>query len=316
MRAAGTFRLLADPTRLRLLRALAQERFNVGELTVVLALAQSGVSRHLRLLKDAGLVAEERAAGFVYYRLADAARTEPRDALWLLLEEQFAASADDRLVREDTARLQDVLRQRQEQFAPHGDARQAAPGRSWAAWARLLGELLPAVEVVDIGCGDGYLALEAARWARRVIGIDRSDDLLERAKALAARRGAANVEWRKGDLSRLPLRDASCDIALLSQALHHASDPERAVAEAVRILRPGGRLLVMDLKAHDQAWVRARFGDRHLGFTPADLRGLLEGAGLSGVRVGTGAARRGDPFTVLVASGSRSRASAPRPARD
>jgi ArsR family transcriptional regulator len=299
------FRLLADPTRLRLLRALAYDRFNVTELTRILGLAQSGVSRHLALLEEAQLVVEERVSGYVFFRLPDAARAEPKPPLWALLHEQFAAIASKPAARQDDARMQEVLRHRQEQFWSGGDVRQLLPGRSWAAWARTLGELLPPLDVVDIGCGDGYLALEAARWARHVTGIDRSDDVLERAKALAERRQITNVDWRKGDLSRLPLRDASHDVALLSQSLHHASDPERALAEAVRVLRPSGRLLLMDLKAHDQSWVRARFGDRHLGFTANQLRELLEGAGLARVRVSTGAARRGDPFTVLVASGTK-----------
>jgi ArsR family transcriptional regulator len=303
MPSTAVFKLLADSSRLRLLRVLSQDRFNVGELTAILGLAQSGVSRHLGLLKDAGLVIEERGAGFAYYRLPDLARTEPRTPLWSLLEEQFAGSAGDRAAREDDARLQEVLRHRKERFSPHGDTRQLIPGRSWAAWARTLGELLPPLDVVDIGCGDGYLALEAARWARHVTGIDRSDDVLERAKLLALRRQVTTVDWRKGDLSRLPLRDASHDVALLSQSLHHASDPERAIAEAVRVLRPGGRVLLMDLKAHDQTWVRARFGDRHLGFSADDLRTLLRGTGLTDVRVTTGAATRGDPFTVLVGRG-------------
>ena len=305
MRSAAIFKLLAEPSRLRLLRVLAQDRFNVGELTSILGIAQSGVSRHLGLLKDANLVTEERVSGFAYYRLPDASRIEPRLPLWSLLAEQFSAISSDKDVREDDARLQEVLRTRQEQFYPHGDTRQMLPGRSWAAWSRTLGELLPPMDVVDIGCGDGYLAIEAARWARHVTGVDRSDDVLERAKALAAKRHVTNVEWRKGDLSRLPLRDASHDVALLSQALHHASEPERAIAEAVRVLRPSGRLLLMDLKAHDQTWVRSRFGDRHMGFTTDQLRELLEGAGLAHVRVSTGAARRGDPFTVLVASGTK-----------
>jgi ArsR family transcriptional regulator len=305
MHSTGVFKLLADPTRLRLLRVLSHDRFNVGELTSILGVAQSGVSRHLGLLKEANLVTEERVSGFVFYRLPDASRVEPRLPLWSLLAEQFAASASDKSVREDESRLQEVLRNRQEQFLPHGDTRQLLPGRSWAAWARTLGELLPALDVVDIGCGDGYLAVEAARWARHVTGVDRSDDVLEHAKALATKRQVTNVEWRKGDLSRLPLRDASHDVALLSQSLHHASDPERAIAEAVRVLRPSGRLLLMDLKAHDQSWVRSRFGDRHLGFSVDELRELLEGAGLEHVRVSTGASRRGDPFTVLIASGTK-----------
>ena len=304
-RASTLFRLLADSTRLRLLRVLAQDRFNVSELTGILGVAQSGVSRHLGLLKDAGLVTEEREAGYVYYRLADEGRANGQAPLWALLEAQFASSADDRAVREDEARLQEVLRHRKENFETRGDVRQLVPGRSWAAWGRALGHLLPPLDVADIGCGDGYLTIETARWARTVFGIDRSEQVLERAKALAARRRVTNVQWKKGDLTRLPLRDGSVDVALLSQALHHAGDPEEALAEAVRILRPGGRLLVLDLREHDQRWVRARFGDQQLGFADAELERLLRGAGLCDVRGQVGARQTGDPFVVLIASGAK-----------
>ena len=303
--ASALFRLLSDSTRLRLLRALAQERFNVTELTGILGVAQSSVSRHLGLLKDAGLVTEEREAGFVYYRVADSARANGNGALWSLLQSHFDAGANDRAVRADEARMQEVLRLRKENFETHGDARQLVPGRSWAAWARALGHLLPPLDVADIGCGEGYLTLEAARWARTVVGIDRSDEVLDRAKALAARRHAANVEWKKGDLARLPLRDESVDVALLSQSLHHASDPERAIGEALRVLRPGGRLLILDLREHDQAWVKNRFGDRHLGFSASELQSLLRGAGVADVRVHVGASKAGDPFAVLIASGAK-----------
>ena len=132
--ASGLFRLLADGTRLRLLRVLAQDRFNVSELTGIVGVAQSGVSRHLGLLKDAGLVTEEREGGYVYCRLADEGRTNGQGPLWALLDAQFAASANDRAVREDQARLQEVLRHRKENFETHGDVRQLVPGRSWAAW--------------------------------------------------------------------------------------------------------------------------------------------------------------------------------------
>ena len=304
--ASGLFKVLADGTRLRLLRVLSRERFNVGELTSILGLAQSGVSRHLGLLKEAGLVNEEREAGYVYCRLADRALPNGHAPLWALLDAQFSASADDPAVREDDARLQEVLRHRKENFETHGDVRQLVPGRSWAAWARALGHLLPPLDVADIGCGDGYLTLEMARWARTVVGIDRSKAVLERAEALAVRRRVTNVEWMKGDLSRLPLGDASVDVALLSQALHHATDLEEAVAETVRILRPGGRLLILDLREHDQTWVRARFGDQCLGFADADLATLLQGAGLRDTRVQVGARHAGDPFVVLIASAVRS----------
>jgi ArsR family transcriptional regulator len=299
------FRLLSDSTRLRLLRIVARDRFNVTELTGILGVAQSNVSRHLGLLKDAGLVTEEREAGYVYYRVAEDARSNGHGPLWALLDAHFESAAADRAVRADDARAQEVLRLRKENFDTHGDPRQLVPGRSWAAWARALGHLLPPLDVADIGCGDGYLTLEAARWARSVIAIDRSDDVLERAKALARRRRVTNVTWKKGDLAKLPLKDKAVDVALLSQSLHHASHPERALAEATRVLKPGGRLLVLDLREHDQAWVRNRFGDRHLGFTSTHLESLLRDAGLTDVRVGMGASKAGDPFAVLIASGTR-----------
>jgi ubiquinone/menaquinone biosynthesis C-methylase UbiE/DNA-binding transcriptional ArsR family regulator len=304
-RASALFRLLGDATRLRLLRVLAEDRFNVTELTSILDAAQSGVSRHLGLLKDAGLVVEEREAGYVYYRLNEDARHNGHASLWSLLDSHFAASGDDLAVRQDEARLQEVLRLRKENFESHGDMRQLVPGRSWAAWARALGQLLPPLDVADIGCGDGYLTLEAARWARTVVGIDRSQSVLERASELAQRRQVRNVQWKKGDLARLPLDAASVDVALLSQTLHHASDPQRAVAEAVRILRPGGRVLVLDLREHEQAWVRTRLGDRHLGFSHAQIETMLRDAGLRNIRVQVGARKSGDPFVVLVASGAK-----------
>jgi SAM-dependent methyltransferase len=301
--SSDLFRLLADGTRLRLLRILRHDRFNVSELTAILGVAQSGVSRHLGLLKDAGLVTEQREGGYVYYRLAGRERSDEHAPLWVLLDAHFEASAGDAAVREDEARLQEVRRHRKENFETHGDVRQLVPGRSWAAWARALGHLLPPLDVADIGCGDGYLTLEMSRWARLVYGIDRSDQVLERAKSLASRRQVSNVEWKLGDLSRLPLRDGAVDLAMLSQSLHHAADPEQALSEAVRILRPGGRLLVLDLREHTQQWVRARLGDQHLGFGDEALEQLLRDAGLLNVRVQVGARHVGDPFVVLIASG-------------
>ena len=309
---ADLFRLLGDSTRLRLLRILARDRFNVTELTGILGLAQSGVSRHLGLLRDAGLVLEARDAGYTFYRLADRAAVQPgaaaaaeHAALWSLLDAQFAASARDRGVRADEARLQEVLRLRHENFEAHGDGRQLVPGRSWAAWARALGHLLPPLDVADLGCGEGYLTVETARWAKSVVAVDRSDAVLDRARDLARRRRVSNITWKKGDLMKLPLGDGSVDVALLSQALHHAAKPERVLAESVRILRPAGRVLVLDLREHDQSWVRERFGDERLGFRDAELEQLLRHAGLEEVRVNVGARKTGDPFTVLIASGQK-----------
>ena len=162
--ASALYRLLGDEARLRLLRVLACERLNVTELTGVLGLAQSGVSRHLGLLKDAGLAEEEKDGGFSYYRLAPSLRDGSGGPLRTMLDAQFKASADDPTARADDARLQEVLRLRKENFeVPDGpdprDARQLVPGRSWAAWSRALGQLLPPLEVAVLGCGEGYLPI-------------------------------------------------------------------------------------------------------------------------------------------------------------
>jgi len=323
--SAALFRLLGDDARLRILRLLDAERLNVTELTSILGIAQSGVSRHLGLLKDAGLVEERRDAGYTFFRLAPALQSGENGfgPVWPLLRAEFAVTAGTPDGRADTARLEEVRRVRKENFDEHGAAaehRQIVPGRSWAAWARALGHLLPELEIADLGCGEGYLAIEASRFAKRVIAIDRSDAVLERARALAARlarrspneggRRVKNVEWTRGELEKLPLDDASVDVALLSQALHHAEDPRAALAEAVRIVRPGGRVLLLELRRHQEHWVRERLGDKWLGFEEDELRSMMETAGLSDVRLTVGARRARDPFTVLIASGARKPAAA------
>jgi ArsR family transcriptional regulator len=306
--ASALYRLLGDEARLRLLRVLRRERLNVTELTGILGLAQSGVSRHLGLLKEAGLVVEEKDAGYTYYRVPERVAENGKAAVWAALDEQFETSENEAAVRADDARLQEVLRLRKENFDTHGgadtrDARQLVPGRSWAAWSRALGMLLPPLRVADLGCGEGYLTIEAARWAAQVIAVDRSEAVLDRARALGTRRRVSNVVWKRGELEKLPIKDASVDVALLSQALHHAANPARAVAEASRITVPGGRVLILDLREHREEWVRAKLGDRTLGFSDGELKRMLVDAGLADVRVGVGARKAGDPFTVLIAAG-------------
>jgi ArsR family transcriptional regulator len=309
--APTLFRLLGDEVRLRLLRVLHAERLNVTELTAILGIAQSGVSRHLGLLKEAGLVAEQREGGFTYFQPAPAL-SDARNGfgpLSAVLDQHFDQAGRTEVGRADDVRLAEVRRLRKENFETHGgpdtQTRQLVPGRSWAAWARALGHLLPPLKVADLGCGEGYLTIEASRWASRVLAVDRSTAVLKRAQALAARRHVRNVTWKRGELERLPLRDETVDVALLSQALHHARDPQRALAEAARIVVPGGRILILDLREHDERWVRDQLGDRWLGFTDDRLAAMLGAAGLTDVSVGVGARRTGDAFTVLVASGRK-----------
>jgi len=312
---AGLLRLLGDEARLRLLRLLSQEALNVSELTAILGLAQSGVSRHLGLLKDAGLVAEHRAGTFTWYRLAPA-MTDPAGArapLWAWLREEQAAATQ--ATRADDARLEEVRRVRQESFDAHGggdERRQLVPGRSWAAWSRALGLLLPPLDVADLGCGEGHLTIETARWARKVIAVDRSAEVLSRARALAERRGTRNIVWKRSDFARVPVRTMSVDLVLLSQALHHAEHPDALLAEARRILRPDGRVLLLELHPHQETWVRSTLGDRWLGFSEQDLTQLLTDAGFAPPTIRVGARRHGDPFSVFVACAT-SAAGARRP---
>jgi ArsR family transcriptional regulator len=306
--ASALYRLLGDEGRLRLLRVLSRERLNVTEVTGVLGLAQSGVSRHLGLLKEAGLVEEERDGGFSYYHVAAALAADGQNPLRTMLDRQFADATGDPALRADDARLHEVLRLRQENFEAHvgpdaRDARQLVPGRSWAAWSRALGMLMPPLRVADLGCGEGHLTVEAARWASRVIAVDCSEAVLRRARGLAKRRRVKNIAWKRGELEKLPIADGQVDVAMLSQALHHAQEPARALAEAVRVIAPGGRVLVLDLRTHSETWVRSKLGDRVLGFSDAELARMLASAGLKDVRVAVGARRTGDPFTVLVACG-------------
>ena len=306
--ASALYRLLGDEARLRLLRVLDQDRFNVKELTGILGLAQSGVSRHLGLLKESELVVEERDGAYSFYRLAPAVKADPKSPLWPLLQSQFDAAAASPTVRADESRLQEVLRLRRENFEHVGpdtrDGRQLVPGRSWAAWSRALGMLLPPLEVADLGCGEGYLTIETARWAKQVTAVDRSSGVLARAKALAERKKLSNIVWKKGELEKLPIDSHTMDVALLSQALHHASDPTKALEEASRVLKPGGRLLILDLRPHDETWVREKLGDRWFGFSDEHLSGMLTRAGFTNVRVALGARRTNDPFAVLLAIGT------------
>ena len=202
-----------------------------------------------RIMAKADSATKNRALAAIAEAIALAAAAEihawlagrgGRPHLWAALQDQFDQADDDGAVRADEARLQEVLRLRKENFETHGgadtrDARQLVPGRSWAAWSRALGMLLPRLKVADLGCGEGYLTIEAARWAERVVAVDRSETVLNRAKGLAKRRRVANVTWKRGELDKLPIKDETVDVALLSQALHHAQDPVRAVAPYVPV---------------------------------------------------------------------------------
>ena len=252
--SAALFRLLGDDARLRILRLLDAERLNVTELTSILGIAQSGVSRHLGLLKDAGLVEERRDAGFTFFRLAPALQIG-RERLRAGLAAAAGRSSTTTAARRKGApttrgsrKCAACGRRTSTTTAPTASAARSSPAGAGPPGRARSGTCCPPLVIADLGCGDGYLTIEASRFAkkrhRRSIARRPS---LARAKALAARLarrsptkadGVKNVEWKRGELEKLPLEDASVDVALLSQALHHAADPAKALAEAVRIVRP------------------------------------------------------------------------------
>ena len=275
------FRALADEVRLRVVHVLHAAELSVAELVEVLGLPQSTVSRHLKPLRDAGLVDTRREGTSVFYRRG-ATLGEPDVAR--LLERRLTGGAH---ARADTAAVKRVLerrRRRSRDFFDRVAGRYSAlrqPGGGWEALAAALAAGFGGQEVADLGAGEGSLTLLLARFARRVTAVDASPAMLREVERRAREGGVAGaVRVAEGDLEELPLKAGAFDAAFLSQALHHAARPERAVAEAARVLRPGGRLIVLDLVRHEQEWMREQWADQWLGFGADELKGWLERAGL------------------------------------
>ncbi|HZA14366.1 MAG TPA: metalloregulator ArsR/SmtB family transcription factor [Myxococcaceae bacterium] len=290
-----SFRALGDPTRLRILRLLASTPLNVSELVSLVGVGQSSVSHHLGKLKGLDLIREDRQAGFTYYSLA----IDKDDPRWSLV--RLATDAEDDAG--DLARLDDLLRQREDRQALNEKLLQ--PGQSWFLWAAAISSLLPPLEVVDFGCGTGVLTVEIARWAKRVVAIDANSDVLAKAKERAQRAGVGNVTFLREDLHRLSLPDGRKDLVVISQSLHHVEDPGTVLSEAGRILKGGGRLVLLELMPHDERWVRERLGHRHLGFDPEMLRGLLKDVGFGKVELIPQAREVSSPFRVFLLTGER-----------
>jgi len=270
--ASSVLRLLADPTRVRLLALLEREELTVAELAAVLHLAQPRVSTHLAKLKEAELVRDRRAGVSAYYR-ANSEGDEHQHALIRSLRE----SIDDALLREDAARLPGVLAQRarEEGWADSvaGDMeRHYSPGRTWETLSRSLLQLLETGDVLDIASGDGVTAELLAPHARSIVCVDASERVVE----AAAKRLASfdNVEVRHGDMHALSLEAGRFDLVLMLHALTYSEQPSKAVAEAARVLRPGGKLLAVTLGQHDHRAVVEPFDHRNLGFSQSDLTQL------------------------------------------
>jgi ArsR family transcriptional regulator len=298
---------LADSTRLRILFALKENELSVAELQEVLGVGQSRISNHLSLLKGVGLVRDRREGQKAYYRRAEAAGSV-REA-WVLAEGAAAELATK--VRDGEA-LRLVLAQRQEKSRRYFDAvagrlgKKYCPGRSWEAVGRLLLALTPRETFADLGAGEGLISQLLAARAKKVIAVDNSPRMVEVGIDLAQRSGLKNLEYRLGDLENPPIKAGSVDVAILSQALHHAVHPPKALEAAMKILRPGGRVLILDLAEHSFEAARELYADVWLGFAPSDLGRMMREAGLEGVSVEMVAKEKEGPgFQTILGVGHR-----------
>lgn len=294
-----SLKLLTDPTRLRILLLLEAEALSVADLQELLGMGQSRISTQLSQLKGGGLVRDERSGKHNFYRseMAAALASLAREAAKELPE-----------VAKDAAALRHLQRKRRDKTRAYFDelagrfGKDYVPGRSWKGLAEALLKVTNRGVVADLGAGEGTLAQMLARQADRVIAVDLSPKMVEFGRELALKHELPNLEYRLGDIEEPPLDDASVDLAFLSQALHHAGSPQKALEQAFRIVKPGGQLVVLDLLQHSFEEARELYADVWLGFGEGELAAMLEKAGFTEIETAV-VDREPDPphFQTLLA---------------
>ncbi len=271
-----SLKLLTDPTRLRILLLLDAEALSVADLQELLGMGQSRISTQLSQLKSGGLVTDERSGKHNFYR------SEMAPELCKLAK---AAAEELPEVEKDLAALRHLQRKRRDKTRTYFDelagrfGKDYVPGRSWKGLAEALLKVTNQGVVADLGAGEGTLAQMLARQATKVIAVDLSPKMVEFGRDLALKHDLQNLEYRLGDIEQPPLDDESVDLAFLSQALHHAGSPDKALLQAFRIVKPGGRLVVLDLLQHGFEEARELYADVWLGFGEGELAAMLEKAG-------------------------------------
>jgi ArsR family transcriptional regulator len=300
-----SLKVLTDPARLRILRLLSKDELSVADLQEILGMGQSRISMQLSQLRMAGFVDVRRSRQKSLYRAITPHQFE--GLLSEILERSVAEIGEARL---DDDALSLVLEQRKDTLRGYFDelagkfGRNYVAGRSWRALTEMLMRLLPPLDIADIGAGEGTLSLMLAQSAKHIYAIDSSQKMMEFGREIASKNGVTNLEYKLGDMEKLPLDDASVDMALMHQTLHHALHPAKAVSEAFRILRTGGRMVVLDLLRHDFEAARERYGDIWLGFSRAELNEFLQRAGFEGVDISV-VDRETEPpnFEIVLAMG-------------
>jgi len=303
-----SLRALADATRLRIMALLEKGELSVNELQEITRMGQSRISTHLGLLQDAALLQSRREGKRTFYKLNENADEVAREFIQLAV--RGAKETNERAA--DQLNLKRVLARRSEQAQVYFNQiagrfdRVYGPGRSWQAFGHLLLRILPPLVVADLGSGEGLLSELLARRCKKVIAVDNSEKIVAFAAAKAKKNGLKNLEFRLGDLENPPIEPQSVDLAILSQALHHAAVPAEAISSAHKILRAGGQIMILDLLQHGFDKARELYGDRWLGFAESDLHRWLEEAGFKRIEISVVAREEQPPhFQTILASGVR-----------
>ena len=298
-------KLLSDSTRSRILAILKNEELSVAELQDVLDMGQSRISSHLSLMRQANLLIDRKEGKKTFYVLNEALSESLND----LIESILVAISDSEDVRLDRENLKRVLEKRKQHAEEYFNSvagrlgKDYCPGRSWEAIGHMLLLLTSKLTIADLGAGEGLISQLLARGAEKVYCVDNAPKMVEFGKALADKNKLTNLEYLLGDIESIPLKDSSVEVALLSQALHHANHPQKALMEAFRILKPNGRVIILDLLEHDFEKTRELYADIWLGFSENKLYQMLKDSGFKSIEMNVVSKEETEPnFQTILAS--------------
>jgi ubiquinone/menaquinone biosynthesis C-methylase UbiE/DNA-binding transcriptional ArsR family regulator len=307
MKITEILQVLSDSTRLRMLRLLVQEELSVAELQEILEMGQSRISSHLGLLRRHDMVSDRKDGKKTFYNLNTevAQRSD-------LIKFALAEESEEEFWKTDRSALSRIVDRRRRASEKYFDevagrlGKNYIPGRSWDAIGYFLLRLVPNITIADLGAGEGVISQLLAERAKKVYCIDSSKSMIRIGKELAKKNKLSNLSYKLGDIEKVPLPTSSVDLALMSQSLHHAMRPDIALAEAFRILKTNGQLIILDLKKHQFEKARELYGDQWLGFAENQLFRMVKEAGFRKVKVQTVSKEGVEPyFETVLACGEK-----------